>query len=174
MHPTLYFLRSSEQKIVTDMLHFAYKLDEVNKTLDEIDGFKKYNDFYGLTTKDLGIYALKEHTIAGAVWIRLLKDETIPILSIGVKPEFRNQGIATAMMEQLLLEVGTVFKQVKVDVLNNDRSIKYFEKFGFTILEDSTTLSPVDGAQLISMIKNIKNEAVIRPTDGYDPTRWMD
>ncbi|MEA1891569.1 MAG: hypothetical protein U9N33_02525 [Campylobacterota bacterium] len=34
--PTLYFLRSSEQKITTDMLHYVMRLDEVSKRLEDI------------------------------------------------------------------------------------------------------------------------------------------
>ena len=42
MKPTLYFLRSSEQKIVTDMLHYAMRLDEANKTLIDIPKLSIY------------------------------------------------------------------------------------------------------------------------------------
>jgi len=174
MTPTLYFLRSSEQKIATDMLHFAYRLDELGKTLDDVKELEKFYKFYGLTTKDLGLYALVDNQIAGAIWVRQLQNNKTPLLTIAVKPEFRNQGVGFAMMEQLLLELGSIFDDVSVSVLANERTMKYFEQFGFTKVQDSNAKSPVDGADIIGMIKNISDKEIIRPTDGYDPRRWMD
>lgn len=67
LNPTLYFLRSSEQKITTDMLTFAMRLDKLNKTLQDFPELNIYDRYYGLTTKDLGLYALNDNQIAGAV-----------------------------------------------------------------------------------------------------------
>ena len=87
MNKELYFLRSSEQKIVNDMIKYAHPKDSENLSI--------YSDFYGLTAKDLGVY----------------------------------------------------------------------EKFGFEKADDSDALV---------MVKKLEKKAVVRPTDGYDPTRWMD
>ena len=183
MVPTLYFLRSSEQKITTDILPFAYRLDELDKTLEDIDGLGIYSEFYGLSGKDLGLYALVDNKIAGAAWIRLLKesdsanafiDEKTPVLTIGVLPEFRSKGIGSAMLEQLLLEAGSFYGRISVSVLNSDERVKFFEKLGFTILDNSNKKSPADASDTITMVKSVTSEAVIRPSDGYDPKRWMD
>jgi ribosomal protein S18 acetylase RimI-like enzyme len=179
----LYFLRSSEQKITTDILHFAYRLDELDKTLDDFEELDKYSNLYGLTTKDLGLYALVNNKIAGAAWLRELKqsdnanayvDDKTPVLTIAVKPELRGQGIGSAMLEQLFLEAGTLYEQISISVLNDKKIIDYFEKFAFSQVENSSGKSPVDGAEVITMIKPISNKAVIRPSDGYDPRKWMD
>lgn len=174
MNLTLYFLRSSEQKIVKDMLHFVFKLDEVCKTIDDFTQLEKYYKFYGLTSKDLGLYALVDNTIAGGVWIRLLSDNPIPLLFIGVKPEFREKGIGSAMIEQLILEAGSIYEKVSVTILDNKKTIKYFEKFGFKTIPNSNAKSFINDGDTISMIKELPKDAVIRPSDGYDPTRWMD
>lgn len=183
LNPTLYFLRSSEQKITTDMLHFAMRLDELNKTLKDFPELNIYDRFYGLTTRDLGLYALHENKIAGAVWIRQLKaqdgakgfiDADTPILNIAVKPEFRAQGIGTAMLEQFLLEAGVLFEQISVSVVKDSYALKFYEKFGFVKVEGSDGKSPVDGSDVFTMVKKLTKKEVIRPTDGYDPRRWMD
>ena len=183
MSPTLYFLRSSEQNIVTQMLHFSSRLDEIGKTIHDVKELDIYHKQYGLNSKDLGLYALVKNEIAGAVWLRLLKqndnsnayiDDNTPVLHIGVKPKFRGEGIGSAMLEQLFLEAGTLYKQVSISVLNNETSIKYFEKFGFTKIENSVKKSPVDSAEVLTMIKQISNQAVQRPNDGYNPQKWMD
>jgi len=180
MTPILYFLRSSEQYIVNNMLQFAYRVDESSKTVDEIKELKIYTQHYGFTTKDLGLYALDKHTIAGGIWIRLLNkdsgangfvDEDTPILSIGVKPEFRAKGIGSAMMEQLLLEAGVLYKQISVSVIED--SVSFFEKFGFKKVSDSTEISPIDAKLTVTMVKKLE-DILVRPTDGYDPNKWMD
>ncbi|MFA5455390.1 MAG: GNAT family N-acetyltransferase [Sulfurimonas sp.] len=183
MKPTLYFLRSSEQKIVTDMLYYAYRLDETDKKAQDFAELEIYDRFYGLSSKDLGLYALCEHKIAGAIWLRLLKeddkakgfiDEKTPVLTIGVKPEFRKMGIGSAMLEQLFLEAGALFEKISVSVLNNEKSIGFFKKHGFVEVENSFGRSPIDGAETIIMAKELPKERIVRPTDGYDPRKWMD
>ncbi len=183
MNPTLYFLRSSEQKITSDMLHFAMRLDDINKTIKDFTELDIYHKFYGLTTKDLGLYALDDNAIVGAIWIRLLSkesganafiDDKTPILNIAVKPEFRGKGIGSGMMEQFLLEAGAVFEQISVSVLSNSKAIKFYEKFGFEKVNNTEAKSPIDGQEVFTMLKKLKLQEVKRPTDGYDPRRWMD
>jgi len=183
MNPTLYFLRSSEQKIATDMLKYAYRLDEIDKSVEDFSELEIFSKFYGLSSKDLGLYALSEHNIAGAAWIRLLKEEdnaigfvnkATAVLTLGVKPEFRGKGIATAMLEQLFLEAGALFEHISVSVLNNEKALSYFKKFGFVEVENSQKTSPIDESEVITMVKKISNERIVRPSDGYDPRKWMD
>jgi len=183
MNNELYFLRSSEQKIVTDMLHYAYRLDETSQTLKDIPELQIYNDFYGLTAKDLGLYTLSNNKIAGAIWTRkLLKEhnstafvnEDIPVISIAVLPEFRMQGIGTFMMNQFLQEAGALYTAISVNVLKDSSTIKFYEKFAFTVIEGSEKKSVVDNSTLVTMIKQLEKKEVFRPSDGYDPTRWMD
>jgi len=183
MNTTLYFLRSTEQKIVTDMLSYAYRLDESGKKLQELKSLEIYHRFYGLTSKDLGLYALCKHKIAGAAWIRVLKaedsanafiDEKTPILTIAVKEEFREKGIGSAMLEQLFLEAGALFEKISVSVFNDEKSISFFKKHGFTEVEGGSNKSHIDGIETVVMIKELPKERVVRPSDGYDPQRWMD
>ena len=152
MTPALYFLRSSESKIVQDMTKYAHK---------EASNLNIYYDFYGLTPKDLGLYALVENVIAGAIWTRKL-DGGVPILSLAILPEFRGKGIATAMIEQFLVEAGAVSQEMQVETYENEKVEKFYEKFGFIKLDKST------------MSKSFPKQEIIRPSDGYDPRRWMD
>lgn len=153
MTPILYFLRSSESKIVQDMTPYAHK---------QADNLNIYYDFYGLTAKDLGVYALLENTLAGALWSRKL-DGRLPVISLAVKPEYRAQGIATAMMTQFLVEAGAIYEELIVDSYNNEASISFYEKFGFVQEKDSSL-----------MRKTLEKKKIVRPSDGYDPRKWMD
>ncbi len=89
------------------MLHYAMRLDDVNKSLSDIPKLAIYNEFYGFTSKDLGLYALVDNQIAGAVWIRRLNAdhgsngyiaEDTPILNIAVRPEFRGKGMGSQVI----------------------------------------------------------------------------
>jgi len=184
MNTTLYFLRSSEQKIVTDMLFYAMRLNEVNKTLQEIPSLSMYEQFYGFTNKDLGLYVLADNQVAGAVWTRQLStdhlsngfvDDRTPILNIAVIPKYRGEGIGSAMIEQFLLEAGALHEKISVSVVRDSAAVRFYERHGFIYYDNGfEEKSPVDGSHVVTMIKHLSIEAVKRPTDGYDPRRWMD
>lgn len=184
MKPTLYFLRSSEQKIVTDMLYYAMRLDVVNMKLADIPKLVIYEEFYGFTSKDLGLYALVENKIAGAAWIRRLNvdhgsngyiNESTPILNIGVLPEFRGQGIGSAILEQLFIEAGALYEQISLSVLSYSPAINFYVRHGFVHYDNgSTEKSFIDGSDVITMTKRLQRGEIKRPSDGYDPRRWMD
>lgn len=165
------------------MLHYAYRLDEVGKTLKDVMELETYSKSYGLSSKDLGLYALSEHKIAGAAWLRLLReddnangfiDEKTPVLTIGIKPEFRAIGIGSAMLEQLFLEAGALFEYMSVSVLKSGKALSFFKKHGFVEVENSFSKSPVDGSEVVIMVKELPKERVVRPSDGYDSRKWMD
>ncbi len=169
MQPTLYFLRSSEQKIVTDMLHFAAGVDKTGEKLDSRPELECYYRHYGLNHRDMGLYALQEHVLAGAAWIRLLKesdnatacvDAQTPVLMIAVKPEWRGQGIGKAMLEQLCIEAAALYERISVAC--DTENIPFFRSLGFESLREGV------------MIKQLSKVVPDRPSDGYDPTYWMD
>jgi len=154
MNKELFFLRSSEQNIVKSMYKYAYK-DESN--------FNKLTDFYGLSTKDLGLYALVDNKIAGAIWSRKLNEYDVPLLSVAVVPEFKAEGIGAFMMEQFLQEAAASYEKVIIDISHKEKVLPFYKEFGF--LQENDTL-------LLSKI--LEKKEVTRPSDGYDPTRWMD
>ena len=165
------------------MIKYAYRLEELNKTLDEVESLKIYSDFYGLSSKDLGLYALVNNEIAGAIWSRKLNathnstafiDENTPVMSMAVVPKFRNQGIGTFMMEQFLQEASAVYNSLSLNTLRESRAKNFYEKFGFKAVENSQTQSIVDGADIFIMTKKLEQKELVRPSDGYDPSRWMD
>ena len=123
MSKELYFLRSSEQKIVTSMFKYAYPKESDKEAL--------FTEFYGLTTKDLGLYALVDNQIAGAIWSRRLEQNETPTLSVAIVPEFKGKGVGSFMMEQFLQEAAAVYEEIKIDISFKPKAIKFYEKFGF-------------------------------------------
>jgi len=154
MDPTLYFLRSSEHAILIDLLHYATGKKEKKPELNI------YTKDFGYNTTDVGIYALVGAQIAGAAWIRLIDSE--PTLLIGVKPEFQNSGIGSMMLNQIFLEAGVIYEKLIIDCSFNPKAITFFERFDFKSIDE------------LRMKKVLLKKDIKRPTDGYDPRRWMD
>lgn len=173
MNTTLFFLRSSEQKIAHNLLPYALCLDNTA----DISLFDYYTNAYGLKSTDVGIYALTNNEISGAAWIRLYKasngisgyvDDVTPVLMIGVMPNAREEGIGSLMMDQLLQEAAVMYEQISVSLQSNSRAINFYERLGFVRLTDS------EEQYIFTMVKKLEKKEITRPTDGYDPRRWMD
>jgi len=143
MQTELYFLRSSEQNIANDILHFAARFDNSGETLDDHPYLNQYVRNYGHYNGDIGVYAIVENKVAGAAWVRVLADGfghidlNTPELVFGVKPEFRNRGIGSEILEQLFCEVSKVFSQMSLSVREDNPVIKMYERNGFVKVEGS-------------------------------------
>ena len=176
MNTTLFFLRSSEQKIAINILPYALGLDN---SID-ITPLNLYTSAYGHKSTDVGIYALTDNEISGAAWVRLFKesdgviayvDNATPVLMIGVMPNVRGEQIGSLIMNQLLQEVAVIYDQISVQA--NSRSVKFYERLGFDFYIDSEK-KKIEDTDTIIMVKKLTKKAITRPTDGYDPRRWMD
>jgi GNAT superfamily N-acetyltransferase len=166
MNTTLFFLRSSEQKIAINILSYTNSAH-----------ISVYTDHYGLKNSDVGIYALTDNDLSGAAWIRLYKEsdaisgyvnDMTPVLIIGIMPDARNMGVGSLIMEQLLQEAAVMYDQISVCVQSNSREVKFYERLGFVALTGS------EQNTIFTMIMKLEKKAITRPTDGYDPRRWMD
>lgn len=171
MNTTLFFLRSSEQKIAYNMLPYALALDANPPILNV------YTNDYGFKSSDVGIYSQSNNVVSAAAWIRLYKqsdsvsgyiDDVTPVLIIGVMPDGRGLGIGSLVMDQLLQEAAVIYEQISVCVQFNSRAVKFYERLGFLPLIDA------EEKDILIMVKKLEKKAITRPTDGYDPRRWMD
>ena len=171
--PTLYFLRSSEQYILDKMLPYAYRLDTLGKEASDVEALSIYRDFYGFTNKDLGLYAMLNNEVAGAIWSRRLNHQEAPSISLAVMPKYRKQGIARAMLEQFLSEAGALYDEVQVELIEESSLKELYKKFGFETIEYEGK-SLVDGKKTIKLVRKLERAEPVRPSDNYDPRRWMD
>lgn len=85
--------------------------------------------------------------VVGAVWSRILSgeikgfgyiDDHTPELAISLYKKYRNKGIGTKLMEnmiRLLKEKG--YNQVSLSVQKDNYAVKMYKKFGFEIEEES-------------------------------------
>ena len=164
MNIELYFLRSSEHFIVKDLLHYAVRLDESGETLDGHPYLEQYHRNYGNFNGDIGVYAFVDNKVAGGAWVRMLLngfghvDLKTPELAIAVLPEYRNQGIGTQIMEQLMREVVKSYPQVSLSVRENSPAIHLYERLGFTKIEGSEKTN-IAGTISYKMIHTLEDQA---------------
>lgn len=171
--PTLYFLRSSEQYILGKILPYAYRLDLLGLEVSDVDALSIYQDFYGYTNKDLGLYAMINNEVAGAIWSRKLHNEEIPSISLAVMPKYRKQGVARTMLAQFLCEAGALYDGVQVEIIEESTLDALYKKFDFKVIEYEGK-SLVDGKKTIKLLRKLERAEPMRPSDNYDPRKWMD
>lgn len=86
---------------------------------------------------DLCLVAEAEGKVVGAVWTRIMKDyghvdDRTPSLSISLLKEYRNLGIGTALMKQILAALRERhYKQVSLSVQKQNYAVRLYEKTGF-------------------------------------------
>ena len=102
---------------------------------------------FGKNPVDRALVAqLEDGTIAGAVWTRILAgpvpgygnvDDKTPEFSISLYPEYRGQGMGTALMQaacQILREQG--FAKATLSVSKANYAVKMYRSVGFILLEE--------------------------------------
>ena len=161
MNIELYFLRSSEQFIVKDLLLYAARLDETKETLEDHPYLEQYHRNYGNFNGDIGVYALMDNKVVGGAWARMLAngfahvDHQTPELAFAVLPEYRNQGIGSKIMAQLLGEISKLHTQVSLAVREDNPVIALYEQLGFEKIEGSE-MTNVAGSISFKMLKKLE------------------
>jgi ribosomal protein S18 acetylase RimI-like enzyme len=95
---------------------------------------------------DLGFIAedAGSHQPIGAVWSRLSNaadqgfaylDERTPELGIALLPEYRGQGIGTALLEHLLEAAKKLYPAISLSVSPNNRALQLYKRMGFEIVD---------------------------------------
>ncbi len=161
MNTQLYFLRSSEQFVVKELLHYAVRLDETAEALDAHPSLEQYHRNYGNYNGDIGVYVTVDHKIAGGAWIRLLLngpayvDKNTPELVLSVLPQYRRQGLGTLLMEQLFKEAAKIYPQISLSVREVDPAMELYERLGFQKVENSERTN-IEGSSSFTMLKKFE------------------
>lgn len=99
------------------------------------------SDFGGKT--DLCYVAEVSKKIVGAAWTRIINDyghidDETPSLSISLLKEFRNQGIGTTMVKQILKKLKEQgYKQVSLSVQKKNYAFNMYKNVGFEIVREN-------------------------------------
>jgi hypothetical protein len=143
---TLFFLRSSELHILKKLLPLS-----INPQQDI--------EFFGFTSKDLGLYTLVDSSIASAVWLRAKDTNSNPELNFAIKKEYKDLDTLSKMFTQLFLEASNIFSFIEVK--NYKENEIFFKELGF-ILENEV------------MIKKLQKVEPKKNYDDYSSCKWME
>lgn len=103
---------------------------------------------------DLGVGAWVGDTPVGAAWLRLWQsdergfgfvDERVPELAIALLPDFRNQGVGTQLLKELLHQACRHYSAVSLSVRANNPGIRLYERLGFIKMEGSERINRTGG-----------------------------
>ena len=173
-----YFLRTFEKDVAKEILFYAARLDESDQTLEDVPHLLRYVEHYGIRKSDIGVYGMVDNQLAGAAWVRMLNgsqkgsgyiDDNTPELVFGVKPQFRNQGVGTKILEQLMHEVSLSYPQMSLAVREDNPVIKLYERLGFEKVEGSDTFDEIRQIKGFKMLKILPE-----PPKANDDAQWFE
>ena len=100
-----------------------------------IRDFSQFHDDYCLVAE-------ADDKIVGAIWSRIMNDyghiaDDIPSIAISLYKEYRNQGIGTDLLKQMIsLLKNEGYKSVSLSVQKANYAMKMYQKAGFKVISD--------------------------------------
>lgn len=137
----------SEYSVLEDFLYEAIFIPEGVEAPPREIIFKPelqvYIKNFGSQDSDYCLVAEVDNKIIGAVWVRIMNDyghinNQTPSFAISVCKDFRNKGIGTALMKDmlaLLKEQG--YNQASLAVQKENYAVKMYKKVGFEIIGEN-------------------------------------
>lgn len=136
----------NEYKLLEDFLYEAIFLPEGVKApprnVIEEPELQLYYSNFG-QKDDHCLVAEVEGKIVGAIWCRIMNDyghvdEETPSLAISLYKEYRNSGLGTAMMKEMLALLKVKgYKYVSLSVEKRNYAYKMYLKAGFHVIDEN-------------------------------------
>lgn len=140
-------IRRSEYDVLEDFLYEALFIpDGVTPPPREIistPALQVYISGFGGRKGDMGLVAEVERGIVGAVWARIMHDyghidDETPSLAISVFPDYRNHGIGTALMREMLHMIKKRgYRQASLAVQKANYAVNMYRNVGFAIVDEN-------------------------------------
>lgn len=98
---------------------------------------------FGKRKDDIGLVAEVDNKIVGAVWVRIMNDyghidNETPSFAISLYKEYRNYGIGTAMMKEMLNQLNQAgYKQASLAVQKENYAVKMYKNVGFKVIDEN-------------------------------------
>lgn len=88
---------------------------------------------------DMGYKALVAGVVAGAAWLRLILgyghvSDDLPELTLAVLPNYRGQGIGTALLTKLIVAAAQSYPGISLSVVGENPAMSLYHRLGFEIL----------------------------------------
>ena len=136
-------LKPNEYELLKDFLYEAIFIPEGTEAPDrsiiELPELALYYEDFGSGPADYCMAADDEGHVVGAIWSRIMNDyghvdDETPSLAMSVLKEYRNKGIGTQLLREMLLflkEKG--YKRVSLSVQKANYAVGMYKKAGFVI-----------------------------------------
>lgn len=140
-------IREKEYPLLEDFLYEAIFISEGGKTLPksiiyEPLLFRTINGF-GTLKDDYCLVADVDGKPVGACWVRIAEqyghiDDETPSFSISLYPKYRNQGIGTSLMENMLSYLKeSGYKRASLGVQKDNYAVRMYKAIGFEIIDEN-------------------------------------
>jgi uncharacterized protein YbbK (DUF523 family)/ribosomal protein S18 acetylase RimI-like enzyme len=136
-----------ESDLLKDFLYEAIFIPEGVKApareIVERPELRIYYEDFGSRSGDHCLVAQAGNQVVGAVWTRIMNDyghvdDETPSFAISLLPEYRNKGIGTRLMkEMLLLLKGVGFKRASLAVQKANYAVRMYKNVGFEIIDEN-------------------------------------
>ena len=139
-------IRVEEIPLLNDFLYEAIFIPEgvpaPPRSIIENEDLQVYVRDFGRKADDRCLVAEVDGKIVGAVWTRVMDDyghidDDTPSLAISVYKDYRNQGIGTELLRQMLQRLRQDgYRQVSLSVQKANYAARMYQKAGFEVLEE--------------------------------------
>lgn len=140
-------IKETEYSILEDFLYEAIFIpDGVQAPPKEIiyqPELQLYISDFGKEESDFCLVAEVDNKIVGAVWTRIMNDyghidNQTPSFAISLYKDFRNYGIGTALMNNMLdLLKNNEYNQASLAVQKANYAVKMYKKVGFEVVDEN-------------------------------------
>jgi len=141
----------TEHYLLEDIMYEAiYHPDPANPYPKKVIYYPQvriYWDNFGTEKDDHCLVAIIDNEIAGAVWIRTFQgelkgcgfiDEQTPEIAIALFEAYRNQGIGTRMIKQMIERMKEEdYAQVSLSITKGNDAIRLYERQGFVVVDEN-------------------------------------
>lgn len=140
-------LKRDEIKVLDTFLYEAIFIPEgvsaPPKDIINQPELKVYIEDFGENKGDLCLVAQVKDVIVGAVWVRIMNDyghidKETPSFAISLLKEYRNCGIGTELMKQMLMKLKSEgYKQASLAVQKMNYAVRMYRKVGFEVVDEN-------------------------------------
>ncbi len=140
-------LRQDEIEVLDTFLYEAIFIPEgvsaPSKDIINQPELQVYVKNFGEDKGDLCLVAQVENEIVGAVWVRIMNDyghidDKTPSFAISLLKEYRNYGIGTELMKQMLKKLKMQgYKKASLAVQKMNYAVRMYTNIGFEIVDEN-------------------------------------
>ncbi len=140
-------LKQDEYNLLEDFLYEAIFIPEgveaPPRDIIKRPELQVYIQNFGERTGDMCLAAETDGRVVGAVWVRIMNDyghidDETPSFAISLYKEYRNKGIGTVLMQEMLKKlIRSGYKRASLAVQKENYAVKMYRKLGFEIFDEN-------------------------------------